>query len=76
MVAIDSGTSGLGSSPRAGTLTRHYRLSEVPLSTQVREFNACREPCDGLAPHPGESGNTPSRSMSQPTWISSTCMQV
>ena len=70
--ALDFGWSGLGSSTRRGiiycVLRQDTLLSQgisPPRSRngywQVKSWG--REPCDGLAYHPGGSRNTPSRFM-------------
>ncbi len=60
--ALDSGLSGLGSSPGRGhCVTRHFTLI-VPLSTQVYKWEPVNlmlgYPCDGLASNPVGSRNT------------------
>ena len=68
--ALDSGSSGPGSSLGRGTAlcswARHL-TTIVPLFTQVYKWVPVNSllPCDGLASHPGGSRNTPSRFMLQ-----------
>ena len=64
--ALDSGSSGLGSSPGWGTTlsfwARYFTLI-VPLSTQVNKWVPMNLLLGGVASHPGKSRNTPSRFM-------------